>query len=318
MTDTLSLRVALVRDVAERIRSIVFESVDGIVLPAFEAGAHLRFAIPLSDGGACTREYSLVNEPGHRTHYEIAVLHDERGRGGSRQMHALRVGDLVTAQGPINAFPIVADADEHLLLAGGIGITPLFCMARALKARDASMTIHYAARTPAHMAYRDELAALGAQLYFDNGEPSRGLPLTALLAHPKPRRHLYVCGPARMIAATIEIATALGWPASHVHHESFGGAVALIGDQPIRIHLKASQRTIEVAGDESILDALVREGLDPLHDCRRGECGLCVTQVVDGVPEHRDHVLSARERACGRVMCTCVSRAQTPELTLDL
>lgn len=181
-------------------------------------------------------------------------------------------------------------------------------MARALKLRDASMAIHYAARSPGRMAYREELDALGAQLHFDAGDATRGLPLRTLLAEPRSARHLYVCGPAAMIAATLEAATALGWSASHVHHETFGGAIALAGDRPIRLCLKASQRTVKVAATESVLDALLREGLDPLYDCRRG----------DGVPDHRDHVLSARERAGGKVMCTCVSRAMTDELTLDL
>jgi len=318
VADALSLRVVAIRDVAAGIRSIVFRAHDGGALPAFEPGAHLRFAIALGDGTACTREYSLVNDPHDRMRYEIAVLHESAGSGGSTRMHALSVEDHAIAYGPINEFPLVADAEEHLLLAGGIGITPLLCMARALKSRDASMAIHYAARSPARMAYREELDALGAQLYFDEGDPGRGLPLRALLADPRPARHLYVCGPAPMIAAAIETATALAWPASHVHHESFGRAIALTGDRPIRLHLKASRRTVEVAANESILDALLREGLDPLHDCRRGECGLCATYVIDGVPEHRDHVLSVRERASGKVMCTCVSRARTDELTLDL
>jgi vanillate O-demethylase ferredoxin subunit len=250
--------------------------------------------------------------------YEIAVLHASSGRGGSTRMHSLDIDDRVIAYGPINAFPLVVEAEEHLLLAGGIGITPLLCMARTLKSRGASMAIHYVARSPARMAFREELAGLGARLYFDEGDPHRGLPLRALLAEPRPARHLYVCGPAPMIAAAIETATTLGWPASHLHHESFGGAIGLVGDRPIRLHLHASRRTVEVAADESILDALLREGFDPLHDCRRGECGLCVTDVIDGVPEHRDHVLSVREHAGGKVMCTCVSRARTDELTLDL
>ncbi len=317
-TDPLSLRVAAIRDVADGIRALVLVAAGGGSLPVYEAGAHLRFPIALPDGTSCVREYSIAGDPRERERYEIAVLHDRGGRGGSARMHALRVDDVVVASGPLNAFPIAAEADDHLLVAGGIGITPLLCMARTLKARDATMAIHYVARSPARMAYREEAEALGARLYFDEGDASRGLPLSTVLASPGPNRHLYVCGPAPMIAAAIETATALGWSRSQIHHESFGGAVALASDRPVRVHLKASRRTVDVAADESILDALLREGLDPLHDCRRGECGLCMTDVLDGVPDHRDHVLSARERDGGRVICTCVSRALTPELTLDL
>nr|WP_256856493.1 iron-sulfur cluster-binding domain-containing protein [Variovorax sp. KK3] len=169
------------------------------------------------------------------------------------------------------------------------------------------------------MAYRDEAAALpGATLYFDQGDPARGMPLDAVLADPGEARHLYVCGPRGLIAGVLERAEALGWPAERLHYESFKGAVALANDRPIRLVLRGSGRTLDVKADQSILDALIAAGLDPLYDCRRGECGMCMTPVLEGLPDHRDHALSAAERADGKVICTCVSRALTPELVLDL
>lgn len=315
----MKLQVTAVRAAAWDIRSIELRDRQDGELPAFTPGAHLRVQIALADGSVARREYSLVNDPSERTRYEVAVLRARGGRGGSAAMHALRVGDVLDVSAPVNAFPLVADAREHLLIAGGIGITPVLCMARALAAAGASMSLHYSARTRDNMAYRDEAAALpGSQLYCDEGDPTRGLPLRDLLSKPRAGRHLYVCGPKTLIAAVLEQAAAFDWPAAQVHQESFDGAVALSSDRPIRLHLKSSGRSIDVAADETILEALLREGLDPLFDCRRGECGMCVTDVLGGTPDHRDHVLTQREHEGGRVICTCVSRALSPELVLDL
>ena len=315
----MKLIVTRAEPVAEDIRRIELRSVEGGILPAFTPGAHLKFRLRLPDGHATVREYSLVSAPAERTRYEIAVLREPAGSGGSAAMHALAIGDSLEAEGPANEFALADTAREHLLIAGGIGITPILCMARALAARGAPMQLHYAARSPARMAYRDEAAALpGATLYCDEGDPARGMPLDTILGEPGEARHLYVCGPRGLIAGVLERAEAHGWPAAQVHYESFKGAVALSRDRPISLELRASGRTLAVRADQSILDALIEAGLDPLFDCRRGECGMCMTPVLEGTPDHRDHALSAHERAQGKVICTCVSRALTPELVLDL
>ncbi|WP_418127849.1 PDR/VanB family oxidoreductase [Variovorax sp. KK3] len=315
----MKLIVTRAEPAAEGIRRIELRSGDGAALPAFTPGAHLKFKLVLPNGQASVREYSLVSTPDERDRYEIAVLREPAGTGGSAAMHALAVGDVLEADGPFNEFALAEQAREHLLIAGGIGITPILCMARALASRGAAMQLHYAARAPECMAYRDEAAALpGATLYFDQGDPARGMPLDAVLADPGEARHLYVCGPRGLIAGVLERAEALGWPAERLHYESFKGAVALANDRPIRLVLRGSGRTLDVKADQSILDALIAAGLDPLYDCRRGECGMCMTPVLEGLPDHRDHALSAAERADGKVICTCVSRALTPELVLDL
>ena len=315
----MKLSVTRAEPAAQDIRRIELHHADGGPLPAFAPGAHLKFKLMLPGGHATVREYSLVSAPEERERYEIAVLREPAGSGGSAAMHALAVGDTLDAEGLANEFPLAEGAREHLLIAGGIGITPILCMARALAARGEPMQLHYAARSAQRMANREEAAALpGATLYCDEGDPSRGMPLDAILANPGEARHLYVCGPRGLIAGVLERAAAHGWPADRVHYESFNGAVALSNDRPIRLELRASGRTLEVAANQSILDALIEAGVDPLHDCRRGECGMCMTAVLEGTPDHRDHALSARERAEGKVICTCVSRSLTPELVLDL
>jgi vanillate O-demethylase ferredoxin subunit len=315
----MKLTVTRAERAADDIRRIELRRPDGGELPAFTPGSHLKFNLTLADGSTTVREYSLVNAPAERERYEIAVLREPAGTGGSAAMHALLPGDTLDVDGPASEFALAESAGEHLLIAGGIGITPLLCMARALAARGAPMQLHYAARQPSRMAYRDEAAALpGAVLYCDEGDPRRGMPLDSILGKAGDHRHLYVCGPRGLIAGVLERATAHGWAADHVHYESFNGAVALTGDRPIRVELRASGRTLDVGPGQTILDALIEAGLDPLYDCKRGECGMCVMNVLDGRPDHRDHALTPREREEGKLICTCVSRALTPGLVLDL
>ena len=319
MTTACAMELKIVRaeSLAPDIRRLLLARADGGDLPGFEAGAHLRLRVELPDGSSKLRDYSLVDLPNGRT-YEIAVLREAAGDGGSAAIHALREGDRLELDASANDFALAPHAEESLLVAGGIGITPILCMARSLAARGAAMELHYAARERERMAYSDEVAALGGALYLDGGDPARGIPLGPLLAEPRPGRHLYVCGPRGLIGAVLDRAAASGWPPARLHFESFGGAVALGRDRPIRLELRASGRTLEVPADQSILDALIDAGLDPLFDCKRGECGMCMTTVLGGTPDHRDHALTPREREQGKVICTCVSRASTPVLVLDL
>jgi ferredoxin-NADP reductase len=313
----LELLVLRAEPVAQDTRKLVMVRADGGDVASFEPGAHLKLWVTLEDGSRKLRDYSLVNLPDGR-HYEIAVLREPDGDGGSAAMHRLHEDDRLDLETTANEFALAPDARESLLIAGGIGITPILCMARSLAARGATVELHYAARSPERMAYREEAASLGATLYFDDGDPARGVPLDQVLAEPRPDRHLYVCGPRGLIGAVLDRAGALGWPPDRLHYESFGGAVTLQRDRPIHLVLRASGRTLDVPADQSILDALVAAGLDPLFDCKRGECGMCMTAVLGGLPDHRDHALTPREREQGKLICTCVSRALTPELVLDL
>lgn len=268
-----------------------------------------------ASGGA----YSLVNTGGDGAHYEIAVLLEPAGSGGSRWMHAIEPGQLLDADPPRNDFPLAADARRHLLIAGGIGITPILAMARTLAAAQAPYALHYAARDAGAMAYRDEVAALAnAHCWLDGGDPRRGLPLADTIGTFEAGTHLYVCGPAGLVAAALDTARRLGWPDDALHSELFVAPAAPAGaDAAFEVQLAASGRVLAVPAGTSVLDAMIAAGLDPLYDCRRGDCGVCTTQLLDGEAEHRDICLTDDERAEGR-FCPCVSRAKSARLVLDL
>jgi ferredoxin-NADP reductase len=225
---------------------------------------------------------------------------------------------VLTAQPPRNDFALRTGSVPPLLIAGGIGITPLLCMARALAAEDRPFEFVYATRSEEATAYLHEVRALGGTVVHDGGDPARGLDLRALLAAPTPGRHLHVCGPRGMVQAVVDTARALGWPDDHVHFELFAGAIEQAGDAAFEVRTLRSGKTLSVPPGQSLLDVLIAAGLDPLYDCRQGDCGVCVIDVVEGVPDHRDHNLSPREKADGKALCTCVSRAKTPHLVLDI
>ncbi len=310
------MRVVEAAQRAEAVREFALAPADGQRLDGFSAGAHVECEVRLPNGRSGMRAYSLVNAPGETGVYRIAVALSGDGRGGSRFMHSLGAGDPIRVGSPRNDFPLVTTATETLLIAGGIGITPILAMARALGGRGAE--IHYAGRHRAAMAYADEVAAMpGARLVCDGGDPAKGLDLNALVAGPREGRHLYVCGPRPLIAATLAAAKAAGWPDARLHFELFGADDPRAGDRPFTAVFARSGKTAEVPVGRTILEVMEEIGLDPLFDCRRGECGICVTDVIDGEPDHRDMNLSEREKRAGKLICTCVSRARGERLVLD-
>jgi ferredoxin-NADP reductase len=318
----VELVVSDIRSLTPAIKRFELRRSEGGELPSFTAGAHIDVAVILPDGAPARRSYSLVNSPAERARYEIAVLREPQGSGGSTFMHErVTIGDRLAASAPRNDFPLAADAREHCLIAGGIGITPILAMARALAAAAQPFDLHYCARSPDAMAYRDEIAALAddrARFYFDGGDPSRGLDLGALLATPVPGRHLYVCGPRGMIDAALTRCQAAQWPREQVHFELFTPAKAEAGDQAFEVVLGRSGRSVRVPAGKTILETLLEAGEEPLSDCRRGECGVCVTEVLAGAPLHRDYYLTESEKAAGKSMCICVSRSRSGKLVLDL
>ena len=314
---TLDLVVQSIEALTPRIRKLTLAAAQGGPLPAYEPGSHLELHVPAQEGRpALHRAYSLVR-PHAGSAYEIAVQLEPEGSGGSRWVHALKVGERVTANMPRNDFPLAAQASSSLLLAGGIGVTPIVCMARALQQRGAAFELHFAARAPELAAYADEVQALGGQCWFDGGDPAQGLPLARTIGQPAAGRHLYVCGPAGFIEAVRATARAQGWTDETIHFELFSGALAEAGDQSFSIELRTSGITLQVAPGRSVLEAMEDAGLEPMFDCRRGDCGVCTVQILEGEADHRDVCLSERERAGGS-FCTCVSRAKTPSLVLDI
>lgn len=312
------MRITGLTDVAETIREFALVPVDGQRLDGFSAGAHLDCEVRLPDGRAAMRAYSLVNAPGDTAAYRIAVARSDAGRGGSTFMHALREGGTIRVGSPRNDFPLLMSASETLLLAGGIGITPILAMARALSHGGRPFEVHYVGRRREVMAYADEIEAMaGARLIFDGGDPARGLDLSAVLSGVREGRHLYVCGPRPLIDAVLAKAKEAGWPQRQLHFELFGADGPQSGDRSFTVEFARSCKTVDVPVGRTILDVMEEIGLDPLFDCRRGECGICVTDVIEGEPDHRDMNLSEREKRAGKLICTCVSRAKGGRLVLD-
>lgn len=317
----LNLKVSAVRNLTEQIRELELRDGTGKALPAFTPGAHLRFTLPTRHG-KMERCYSLVSSSHEGDCYRIAVHRSPTSGGGSAYMcEEVEAGTLLQALGPKNDFPLSENAEHHLLIAGGIGITPILAMAQKLRSAGQSFALHYVARTAENMAYAPLLLAdsgLQAHLYFDHGNPAGGIPLTALLAEPRQNTHAYVCGPRPMIGAFLETGTAQGWQPEQLHFELFSTPPVAPGDRPLEVELARSRLTLKVGRDQSILDAVIAAGVDPLFDCRRGECGSCAVGVIDGIPDHRDYALNAQQKAGNKTMCICVSRARGERLVLDI
>lgn len=312
---TMRLKVVDTFEATLLVRGVVLAAGDGADLPPFAAGSHLRVRLP---GDYDDRHYSLVDLPGRAGRYVLAVQLGDHSRGGARFMHNLTAGDRIRVEGPRQNFPLHDGDGPAVLVAGGIGITPLVSMAAALARDGRDFRLHYAGRRPDALAFVTELRAIcGDRLRLHDGTGPR-LDLAAVVAAAGRRAHLYVCGPARMIEAARRIAAARGVPEAQVQIELFEAPHAGAADRPFEVELASDGRILTVPAGMSALQVLEQAGLAPEFDCRRGGCGMCRVRVLDGVPDHRDVILTQRERAAGAVMQICVSRAMTARLVLDL
>ena len=319
MTDsTLMVRVAARRDEADGIAGFEFVDVDGRELPPFEAGAHIDVYVP----GGPVRQYSLCNAPGERHRYQIAVLRDADSRGGSQRMHdAVNAGDAIRIGVPRNHFPLARHDAPPLLLAGGIGVTPILCMAEQLAATGAAFEMHYCARSQSRAAFVERIAASSwaahVQYHFDD---EHGAPdLRALLAGAGAGRHLYVCGPQGFMNAVLDTARALGWSDARLHYEYFAAPAQPAGDGgAFDVRLARSGRVVPIAADCTVTQALAAAGVDVPVSCEQGICGTCITRVLEGEPDHRDLYLSPEEQARNDQFLPCCSRAKSRVLVLDL
>ncbi|MFN3937863.1 MAG: PDR/VanB family oxidoreductase [Gemmobacter sp.] len=313
----VELRVDRAEQAAEAIRHLVLVS-DTVPLPAWTPGAHVE--IPMPDGGI--RHYSLVDHQGTWAapeSYRLGIRLEPEGRGGSRHMHSLSPGDRILVSEPKNGFPLDGGTGPALLIAGGIGVTPLVSMAAALAASGRDWRMIYAARSRDALAFGAELAALAGDrltLHLD-AEAGGVLDLGPAIAAASPGTHLYVCGPRPMIDAARRTAEAAGHAPGCIHFELFDTPSAEAGDQPFEVQINDG-RVFTVPPGQSIIDVLEAGGVDLIHDCRRGDCGICRTDVRAGTPDHRDVVLTEAERASGKVMQICVSRAKGGRLVLDI
>jgi ferredoxin-NADP reductase len=323
----MRLRVRSITYLAEDINGYELVDPNGHDLPRFDAGAHVGVRLAPADAGADSetiwRDYSLWNDPAERRRYCIAVLREKLGEA-SRLLHdSVRVGDTVEVALPRNHFPLAEDAERHLLLAGGIGITPIMAMVAELKRRRADFRLYYCARSPERTAFREELdllAALGRVVFhYDGGDPARGLDIAGLLREPQPGTHLYYCGPAGMMAAAA--AASAHWPAGTVHCEYFKGPGAapparLAEDRPFVVRLARSGGEYEVPAGETILDVLRLQGIETRSSCELGYCGACLTRYIAGEADHRDPILGDKARETHLLICC--SRARSDVLELDL
>jgi dimethylamine monooxygenase subunit B len=313
--ELLHLEVAAIDDLAPGLRHVRLVAADGSKLPPAAAGAHLQLRL---EGTTRTfrNAYSLISPPGRRDAYEIIVRRVPASRGGSAFIHErLNVGDRLEATWPGNLFPPVRIARHHLMIAGGIGITPFLSYLADFAVSRASHALHVCCRAAEKEAFTPWLPATAVAAFHWDADGHR-LDIPALLAAQPAGTHLYVCGPSAMNEQVILAAANAGWPASHVHCEHFGSALS--GGEAFKAFLSRSGIEVEVGQDESLLEAIERVGVAAPCLCRGGACGVCATPLLEGDPEHRDHFLSPAERESGQLIMPCVSRARSARLVLDL
>ncbi len=318
----LRLKVTQTEAATPLIRVITLEAADGSALPGFSAGAHIRVQLP--DGS--DRPYSLVNDDSTAgatqapTSYRLGVRLEEDSAGGSRYMHGLQAGDIITASEPQNQFALREGDAATVLIAGGIGITPIISMASELKATGRPFRFHYAGRSQGALAFVEPLQAVcgdALSIHYDD-EPDTAIDLDALIDAVEPGNQIYVCGPRGMIEAVRERAHARGIDKDHVHFELFTKHDEQIEGGAFEVEISSTGQVFTIPPHRTIIEVLEEAGIDLIYDCQRGDCGICQTAVLDGVPDHRDVILTDEERAENNVMQICVSRAKSDRLVLDL
>ena len=316
---TIKARVRAITQEAEDINVLEFEAADGEALQPFSAGAHID--LHLANG--LVRSYSLVNSPSERDRYVIGVKKEAAGRGGSRFIHEqLCAGDRIEISAPRNSFELREDASRSILIAGGIGVTPLACMSQRLEQLGQPWELHYAARGRCSAGFVPQLAAFGPKVKFYFATEFCSAPRAERInldeiVHAAPAdAHIYCCGPPNMLAA-FEAATA-NLPAGHAHAEFFSNPDAVDTSGSFEVVLAKSGETVEIPSGKTILDVLLARGLDAPYSCLEGVCSSCETRVISGLPDHRDLILTAAERAAGDRMMICCSRSKSRTLVLDL
>lgn len=318
LAKTLEVRVAAVNEEAEDVRSIELVYPDSSLLPAFSAGAHIDVHL----NHKLVRQYSLCNSPEERNRYVIGVLRENEGRGGSRAIHEVKVGDVVRISAPRNHFELAGEGNS-VLIAGGIGVTPILSMAHSLATAGRPFSMHYATRTRSRTAFLERIRSSNlapfVSHYWSKEPTSQRLDLIELLSSPASDDHLYVCGPGRFMDAVIQTAKDRGWPEARIHYEFFTRDVErLDSDNTFAVKLARSGKTISVGSDKTVVEALAEAGVEILTSCEQGICGTCLTRVLEGEPDHRDMFLTPQEQACNNKFLPCCSRSKSSVLVLDL
>ncbi len=316
----LELVITGIRQLTPEVRAYELRRPEFEDLPTVTAGSHIQVPVQLEDGSKKTRTFSISSNPSRRDIYEIAVRLDTEGQGGTRAIHErYALGMRIQASLPRNAFCLHQGDQPTVLIAGGIGITPLKTMAQTLQAEGRAFHLHYAARSQSLMAYRSKLAlAFDGSVTFYPGNEGQKLDIEALLSNAPPDAMFYVCGPDRLTDAVRSMADALGIDCKQVRYERFTTATPEAADTEFQVRLARSGTELTIARDQTILDALLEAGIDSDFGCKSGTCGACAVKVLDGTPIHRDSTLSDAERDQAGLMCPCVSRASSDGLVLDI
>ncbi len=329
-TETTELLVRAQRLESDAVLSLVLEHPDGSELPAWTPGAHIDVVLP----SGTVRQYSLCSDPAEKTQYRIAVLNDPNSRGGSREIHeTVRTGNLLPFRGPRNHFEL-EPAPHYLLIAGGIGITPILAMARQIAQGDAGLTLLYGGRTRPSMAFVDELAGLGGTVSIIPKDECGYPDFDGAMAAAPAGTAVYCCGPEPLIRA-VEQACKRHLGADAMHFERFGApASPATGDADsqaagpedtatdeglaeFEVELKKSKCVLKVPADRTLLDVVRDANPSILFSCEEGFCGSCETKVLAGIPDHHDTILSQADREKNDTMMLCVGRSKTPLLVLD-
>jgi vanillate O-demethylase ferredoxin subunit len=309
------------REEAQDIVSFELMNPAGAPLPPFEAGSHLL--VECAPG--VVRSYSLCNPPVERHRYVLAVLREPESRGGSNAVHGQwRVGQTVRVSRPRNHFPLVADRGRVLLLAGGIGITPLLAMAEQLAAQGRPFELHYCTRSTARTAFAERIrsSAFAASVTFhhDDGPAGQTFDAVRVIGAAAAGDHLYACGPSGFLSHVMGTAQRLGWPAAQLHQEVFQAEVplAVAGDTAFELVIANRGVSVQVPVGQTALEALRAAGIDVMSSCEQGVCGACLLGVTEGRPDHRDQYLTDGDRARNDCFTPCCSRSLTQRLVIEV
>ena len=323
----IKLKVSDIQQLTTNIKMFELKSANNELLPSWDAGSHIDLQI----GDHMRRSYSLANKPGDTERYETAILREADGGGGSKYMHdEVSIGDeFIIAEPPTNLFPLDEKASRHLLIGGGIGITPLRSMGYRLRELGADFHLHYCTKSKEETAFYEEIIEIfgvdGVTFHHDGGNPSNGIKLDDVLSAQEEGQHLYICGPGGLINAVRDAAS--HWRDDTVHFELFSSAnsdqkSAEVGlseknDQPFEVELKQSGISFTVPEDKSIIELLWANNVDVMYACEDGWCGNCKVGLISGKVDHRDEFLDESDRA--NFIQVCVSRAMPGEkLVLDI
>jgi len=285
-------------------------------VPVFTAGAHIDVHLE----GGFVRQYSLCGDPAQTGRYRIGVLKDPASRGGSLAVHdQLREGSVVRVSAPRNLFPLATDAARSLLIGGGIGITPMIAMAYALHRQGAPFELHYCARSESRSAFVDDLRAapFASCVHTHFSEQKGRLDMASVLGAGAPGVHVYTCGPAGFMDSVIAGARQAGYPEAQIHREYFSAEVDAGGDS-FELVASRSGKVVQVAADQTMIQALASVGIKMEVSCEQGVCGTCLCDVLEGEPDHRDVYLTDEEKAANDQVLTCCSRARSARLVLDI